>query len=934
MMRPLPDGDPNRTDGPSTRRLPLALDSFVGRAAEQAEVASMLGRSRLVTVVGPAGVGKTRLALETASALAPGYPHGAVFVALAGPSGPSLVPQAVASALGVGERPGRDLTVTLSDYLRSRRLLLVLDNCEHVAAKAAALVEGLLRSCGGLSVLATSQEALGVAGEQVWALAPLGVPASEDDTEESPAVRLFCERAAAIRPDFALNAEVAPAVAEICRRLDGVALAIELAAARVAVLSPAEIAARLADRLALLAGGGRGGPARHQSLRAAIDWSHDLCSGPEQALLRRLSVFAGGATLAAASTVCAGGELAGAPMLDTLSGLVAKSLVAADTIRAETRYRLLETLRLYAGERLEGSGEAAEVQGRHARWFAVVAEEAEPGLTGADQRRWLERLGVEQDNLRAALDWALEHREAVVALRLAGALTLWWRVRGSFSEARTYLVAALALAGEVPAGLRAKAAWGAALMAVMIGDPVGALALAEEALDLYRGLGDTAGWARSLLVAANCHALLGAPVAAQPLLEQSVALARDAGDDWCLAHALALGALSHRSQGEPAAARALADEAVSVARRSRDAQGLRIGLILLGEIALGHGDLDAAEVALGEAMAVTADLGETYGTAGALVGLAEVALTRGDHDRALGLLEEGEQGARAAGTPNLVVDALYLRARLAQDNDDLAAARRLYDEAVLVAAEAGGYCAAALRGLGEVAWAEDDTGAAGRLFDEALERARAAADHREVAAVLADIADLAHAAGDHGRAVALHHEVLALRRRAADTRGLVESIESLGSLGVDSGRRRADGAARLLGAAEALRQAHGYVPTSAQRRRREHDLARLRLSLDPGELEGAWAQGTDFSIQQAVSYATKGRGSRNRPAVGWSSLTKTEREVAELAAGGLSNAEIADQLKIATGTVKGHLKRVFAKLDISSRIDLARNWPRQLDGDR
>lgn len=908
-------------------RLPLPLDTFLGREAEMAEVAALVEPGRLVTVTGPAGVGKTRLAVESARRLAAAFPDGAEFVALAGTTDAALVAQSVAAALSVGEQPGRHLAATLAERLRQSHLLMVLDNCEHVATGVADLLGGLLGASPGLAVMATSREPLGVEGETVWPLAPLEVPDSSDDANEvgaSAAVRLFCERAASTASGFVLTAANAAAVAEVCRRLDGVPLAIELAAARVAVLSPAEIAARLGDPFGLLVGGGRGGPARHQSLQLALDWSHDLCSGPERAVLRRLSVFAGGAALDAAAEVCAGPELGKQQVCEILESLVDKSLVAADATGPHGRYRMLETVRHYARDRLDDAGESSAVQSHHARWFMVVAQSAEPYLIGADQAGWLRRLTLEHANLGAALDWALSNGDAQLALRLAAALALWWRVRGSFSEGRTYLEAALVLGLDADAGLRAKAAWGAALMAVMLGDRAGASALAGEALELYQGLGDTYGWARSLLVLANCDVFQD-PLRSQPVLEQSVALARDAGDDWCLAHALGLGALSHRNQGEPIAARSLAEESVAVARGSQDAQGLRIGLILLGGIAFYVGDLDLAEAALVEGLAVTGDLGEIYGAAAALLGLGEVALARGDHERARRMLEEGRVKAQAAGTLELVVDAIVLQAQLARAVNDLAGGLRLYNEAFSIAAQAGSSSGVVLRGLGEMAFDLGDRHGAARLFNDALVTAQVRNDHQHEAAALFDLADLARAGGDHGRSVMMHHEALSLRRRIGDQLGLVDSLEALGGLAAHTGSRKAPYAARLLGAADALRQAHGYA-RSLRRDRYDADVATLRDAMGAAELEAAWAEGARFSAAQAVAYAVRGRRTPGRPRSGIAGLTRAEREVAALAAAGLSNTEIAARLRIDPEMVKRRLTGVFRKLGIRSRVDLVRAW--------
>ena len=892
-----------------------------------ADLSALLAASRLVTVTGPSGVGKTRLALEVASADAGEYPDGAVFAALAGTGDVGLLAQAVASALSVGEQAGRPLLDTVVDHLRHSRLLLVLDNCEHVVAGAARLVDTLLRACAGLTVLATSQEPLAIAGETVLALAPLGVPGDDGDAmEASPAVRLFCERAGVIRPGFTLTPEVAPAVAEICRRLDGVALAIELAAARVAVLSPAEIAARLSDRFGLLTGGSRVGPPRHKSLQAALDWSHELCSGRERALLRRLSVFAGGATLDAVAGVCAGGELAPREVLDTIAALAARSLVAVVTTGPVTRYRMLETVRAYAADRLAEAGESPDVAGRHAEWFTALAESAEPGLTGSDQQCWLERLDADHANLRAALDWAAADGDPVLALRLSGALTLWWRVRGYFSEGRGYLDAALARDAGAPAEVRAKALWGAGFLALMLGDTAVAMAALPEAADLYRSVEDLRGWARSVLLLANCVIYFD-PLGAQPLLEQSAALAREAGDDWCLVHALALGGLSHHLQCEPAAARPLLDQAVAVARRSRDDQGLRIAYAVLGELALSEGDHDTAEEALNEVLSVTRRLGESYGAGVALVGLGEVALARGDHDAAFRALEEGEAAGRATASPGITIGALSLQAQLAQAEGDDTTAARLYDEAISVAAGVGSDSISARRGLGEVAAARRDPVEAERLFEEALALARDARNDREVAAILYDLGNLARSQGGRERALTFHHQALEQRQLIGDVRGLIESLEALGGLALDAARPRGAYAARLLGAAEHLRGQLRYERSPRRSEAHAAELARLEACMGADERQAAWAQGGELSVAGAVAYATKGRGSRSRSANGWPALTRAEREVAALAAAGLSNPEIAERLFITTWTVKGHLKRVFAKLGITSRVDLALRWP-------
>lgn len=400
--------------------LPRELTSFVGREREVAEVKRLLGMTRLLTLTGSGGVGKTRLVLRVASDLVGAFPDGVWLVELAGLGDPTLVPQATASALGVREQPGRSLLDTLIDVMRPRTCLLVLDNCEHLVAACATLANGLLRTCPGLTLLATSREPLGIAGESVWRVPPLTLPdgSGDDALADSPstlaryeAIRLFEERARAALPAFSLTNQNAPAVVQICRRLDGIPLAIELAAARSRGLAPEQLSTRLNDRFRLLTGGSRTALARHQTLRALVDWSYELLSEPERVLLQRLSVFAGGWTLDAAEVVCAGDDLETGDVLELLLQLVDRSLVLAeDTDAGRTpgvRYRLLETLRQYGAEKLYEAGDEDVMRGRHLSWCLGLAEVAGPSLRSRGTTDQDRRLDVEHDNLRAALGWSL-----------------------------------------------------------------------------------------------------------------------------------------------------------------------------------------------------------------------------------------------------------------------------------------------------------------------------------------------------------------------------------------------------------------------------------------------------------------------------------------------------------------------------------------------
>src|SRR5919112_376772 len=434
--------------------LPSELSSFVGREEELTEVKRLLENNRLLTLTGSGGCGKTRLALAAARKVVERFENGVWMVELASLAEPSLVPQAVASTLGVRERPGSSLTVVLSDYLRTRNLLLILDNCEHLIDVCAELTEAWLHSCPALRVFATSREALGITGEVAWPVPSLSLPDLRrlPDPEGLPryeSSRLFVERTVAVRPDFTLTEQNASAVAEVCYRLDGIPLAIELAAARTKVLSVQEISTRLGDSFRVLTAGSRTATSRQRTLRATMDWSHELLCQKERVLFRRLSVFAGGFTLGAPESICAGEGLQSDEELELLSHLVDKSLVNMWEDRTGTRYRLLETIRQYGWERLEEVGEAAHVRERHAGYYLAVAEEAEPELKGERQVTWLERLETEHENLRVTMAWLLGRGESEEAARLGWALWLFWGIRTHLAEGRRSMERALSARGNI-----------------------------------------------------------------------------------------------------------------------------------------------------------------------------------------------------------------------------------------------------------------------------------------------------------------------------------------------------------------------------------------------------------------------------------------------------------------------------------------------------
>ncbi len=652
----LPDAfPPLRSLESFTHNLPSQLSSFIGRTQEVADARRLLAGTRLLTLTGTGGAGKTRLALQVAAEVIEEYPGGVWLIDLAPLTDPALLPQAVASVLGIGEEGGeRTLVQTLTDALRPKSVLLVWDNCEHLILACARLAETLLRACPGLRLLATSREALEVGGESVLAVSSLALPpgpsaggraATAEAVAGCDSVRLFVDRAAAALPAFRLSDANAAAVAQVCARLDGIPLALELAAARVRVLTPEQIAARLDDRFRLLAGGSRTALPRQQTLRALIDWSYDLLPPPEQALLRRLSVFAGGWPLEAAEAVCVGEDVEDWEVLDLLSRLVAKSLVVVEPPEAgRVRYRLLENLRSYARERLAETGEGGALAGRHADWFLAFAEEAEPRLSGPEQASWLDRLERDHDNLRAALAFSHDDAGGVEAgLRLAGSLWKFWWMRGYFSEGRAYLGRALALRGDSAPSLRAKALSRMGILAEAQGDYAAATASYEEGLGIHRGLGDTLSVASILTNLGNVASSQEDWASAQDYYEQSLVVFRAQADEKRTAILLMNVGIVATHRQEYAEAHSLYEESLEIFRRRQDLGPLSSVLLNLGDLACNQKEYASARAYLFEGLKIAEKIGEKECIASILTTLGYTAWPLGQYEQAAKLF-----GAAAA----------------------------------------------------------------------------------------------------------------------------------------------------------------------------------------------------------------------------------------------------------------------------------------------
>ncbi|HEU5314550.1 MAG TPA: protein kinase [Chloroflexota bacterium] len=666
--------------------LPLPVTSFIGRQRERAALAERLTDVRALTLTGPGGVGKTRLALEVATAASDLHRDGAWLVPLAALPDPALVTQAIADALGVREAPGRELAATLAEWLRPRHLLLVLDNCEHVIHACATIVDALLQTCPHLRVLAASREPLGIGGEVVWAVPPLVV--------QSEAVELFTARAAAALPGFRIAPDEAPLVTEIVRRLDGLPLAIELAAARVKVLSLPEILNRLSDRFGLLTTGTRVALPRHQTLRAALDWSYDLLPEAERVLFRRLGVFARGFTLEAAEAVL---PEAGEAVLDGLAALVDKSLLAHETaVDGSSRFTMLQTVREYALEHLRHNGEEEAVALRHLEHCVRLVEKAEPGLRGREQLEWLAVLDREHENLRAVLDWCADGSASPPSaagrgLRLAAALGWYWYLRGQRNDGYRRLAKLLQrTAAADPSGedatpsTRAMARALAAYLAFWGPDPARVIPLAEHACRQARAGGDALVLAWCLLYRAAVEPRGADAAQSVARWEEALGLFRAAGATWGAALCLAwLGRYAIRA-GEWERARRHLEESHALFQKLGDRWGRALAVSRLASVAEQAGDSAGAERYLEEQQALARDLGHRGAVAGGLNRLAGLSLRRGDVAQAADRFEQSIALFRAIGESRSTAAPLRQLARLVAHQGDYARAEELLRESLRV----------------------------------------------------------------------------------------------------------------------------------------------------------------------------------------------------------------------------------------------------------
>jgi predicted ATPase/class 3 adenylate cyclase/DNA-binding CsgD family transcriptional regulator len=893
--------------------LPVQLTSFVGREAELTQIRELLSENRLVTLTGAGGAGKTRLAAQLAGQLTSEFADGVWYVDLSPITDPELVPVTVARALGLPDQPGRSTMDSLLRFVRDHQMLVVLDNCEHLLDASAALVVALLGAAEKLTLLATSREPIGVAGEVGWRVPSLSLA--------DEAIELFIDRARHARPGFTVDDDNAAAVAEICRRLDGLPLAIELAAARVRALSLTEIVDTLHDRFRLLTGGARTAVRRQQTLRASVDWSHALLTASERGLLRRLAAFLGGFDLDAAQAVAGSDDVERYQVLDQLALLVDKSLVVADDSRGRTRYRLLETVRQYAAEKLGESGEADAVRSRHRDYYTSLAALLD-APAGSDYEQRVEQAETEIDNLRAAFGWSRENTDIELALALASSLQPLWQARGRLQEGLAWFDAALtdldAHHLELAAAVRARARADRAVLATFAG-ATGSMEQAQQALVIARDIDDPALLARAL-TACGLTAATNAELAG-PYFDEGNGLARELGDGWRLSQILAWQAFGAIVAGDPLAAHAAAEEGRDLAEAIGDrfisrqcrwclggAQALQgdlagaaaqfrqvatdaeaahdviykaQSLTCQGILFAWKGEVSAARAAADAAIDAAAELGG-IAAANAYWALGEAALAAGDAATALDANEAAGQHLIALPQTAAVGRAFGAQAALA--GGDLIAARRWADDAVTMAT--GWFLMLALTTRARVAIAEGKPEQGERDAHDAL---MCAAEIGAQAGVADILECLARPAGDVGS----HRE-----------------------------------AARLYGAAHGIRQRIGAVRFKVWDAGYDASVTALRNTMGQNDFESAWTEGAALSTEEAIAYAQRGRGERKRPASGWASLTPTECDVVRLVSQGLGNNDIATRLFVSPRTVQSHLTHVYTKLGLTSRVQLAQEAAR------
>lgn len=877
--------------------LPSQATRFIGRTKELSAIDALFfddPTCRLLTLLGPGGIGKTRLALEAATARCAIFADGVWLVELAPLADPALIPQTVTSTLGAPEAPGIPVLTSLSNHLRTKQLLIVLDNCEHLIDACAHLVDTLLRSCPQVRLLVTSRESLAIAGESCLPVPPLAFPDPQqllalDQLPHYEAIGLFLDRAKAVAPDFQITTTNAAALVQLCRWLDGIPLALELAAARIRMLQVEQIAARLDNRFRLLTGGSRSALPRHQTLRALIDWSYDLLADAERIIFQGLATFAGGWTLAAAEALFVASSSAGPSVpaalsftafevFDLLSQLVNKSLVIADRRHgAETRYRMLETIRQYAGEKLLAAGHDAPIGQRHLTYFLALTEEAAAELRGPAQVAWLDRLAAEHDNLRAAFEWALAY-DSYAALQMAAQLLWFWHIRNHNREGRDWLQRALTAEAQqrgphslapTHALVRARALYVAGFLAQMALDWEQATEWAQASLTLYQELGSPgrAGVAYALLCLSGVAVGQGRREQAIAMREEALAIFREVGDRFGMAECVAVLGHDALAQGDYARAQHLGEENLLLRKQLGDMDGAAFGLSHLATVAYWQGDAGRARSLAEESLANFRLVGNQRMVGYTLAGLSDLARALGDYEQALVHSDAGLRFGYEAADKGVIGSAYYRRGNITWSQGEYQLARQHYQESLTLLRAVANLdgVARVLRALGEVACTLGEYASAIQHYEEALPISRAANDAPNIAATLCGLGKVAHKQGELLAARVLLKEALAVRSAEAKAGKIFWPREKLDLAGVPcllevlaavlTTQLQMAAAARLFGATEQWHQIIHFVRSPAERSQRERDLAAVQAKLGEAAFRNSWAAGCALALEEALAYA-------------------------------------------------------------------------------
>jgi predicted ATPase/Tfp pilus assembly protein PilF len=907
-----------RTATAIPHNLPAQVTTFIGREDETVAITRLLASGqRIVSLVGAGGCGKTRLALRVANEVRADFGDGAWFVELADVAGDDNVVRAVADALGVREFRDQPLPGTIVERLGSARMLLLLDNCEHVVLGAARLVEAVTRACPAVHVLATTRELLGVPGETAFPVSSLSlpgdVPAEIDITDsitESEAVRLFVDRARSANPRFTISNESAVPVAQVCQRLDGIPLAIELAAARTAVLTVAQINERLDDRFHLLTAGSRTALPRQQTLRALVDWSYDLLEERERVLLSRLSIFVGGFTLEAAEAVTAGGAVRASDVLDVLSALVRKSLVFIDDVGGQARYRMLETIRQYGLEKLEKPEERTALRAAHRRWCVELAARADPMHMTNDGPAWHDRLEVELPNLRAAFQSAFDDPEGVEdALRLCSGLGMFLWMRGHITEGRTWAETALARAPEAPDLLRVKAmlvlgelafahfdldvsiptleacaslakslgkellaAWAltfAGVSRAMKGDTERGRAQLDAALATAERLANAQERAGLYYYVGSAASLDGDHETARRYLDAAVKLAREIGFPYVLVRFLPVVARNAVASGDESLARLRFAEALELARAAHDRVGVARSLTFLAELSIGHGEFDAARAHLDEAAPIVSrEIDDPAATTRVRLALSTLLRLEGSFDAARASLDQGLTAAKRLGREKELCDAHQAIGDLAFDRGENHEANLAYQHSLQLArnAHSNVRIARALRSLGEL-WIEQGQPERSRpVLEESLALSHGLGTEVQIASSWHSLGLCALGEGDVAGALDLLRQALSTRIQQSHRVEAAATLEALGRAHLHAGEPAS--AAFAFGAADGLRRALG-APLPPARADAHRSYLTAARSLGDAVFEREWSKGQRAGLTDVLGplgmAVLAGSGTPERP---------------------------------------------------------------------